>query len=343
MKTGLHVDGIYLRHHTPDGHPERAQRIDRLLVLADRACGHGVIVQPAVRCATEAELALAHEPSYVDAILSAAGRDVMLDPDTFMSPESCDVARYAAGGVLDLVDRVMSGELDNAFAAVRPPGHHAESDRAMGFCLFNNIAVAAAYAAKRHGVERVLIVDWDVHHGNGTQQIFWDDPGIMFVSLHQFPFYPGTGSAEETGGEAAAGRTVNIPMTGGFGDAEYAAAFRRVVAPVARAFAPGLVLVSAGFDAHAADPLGGMRVSADGFDAMAAEVLDVARESAGGRCVAVLEGGYDLDALGECVERVLGRMQSPDLPRPSGPRGGEERFAPVLARVRAAHAGFWNI
>ncbi|HEX5132483.1 MAG TPA: histone deacetylase [Candidatus Krumholzibacteria bacterium] len=342
MKTGFHIDEIYTRHRTPHGHPERVERMRSLLDLAERVDMPGVEMIPARRQATHAELALAHDAAYVEAIASAAGRaNVMLDPDTFMCPDSYAVACHAAGAALDLVDRVISGELANGFAAVRPPGHHAESDRAMGFCLFNNIAVAAAYALERHRLERVLVVDWDVHHGNGTQQIFWDDPRVLFLSLHQFPFYPGTGTAEETGGGAAAGMTVNVPMQGGFGDAEYTAAFRRVVRPVADAFSPQLVLVSAGFDAHADDPLGGMRVTAAGFDAMAAAVLDIARVSAGGRCVALLEGGYDVDALGSCTETVLKRMVSPDAPR--GELGGDGAFTPVLARVRAALAGKWKL
>jgi acetoin utilization deacetylase AcuC-like enzyme len=253
------------------------------------------------------------------------------------------VACHAAGGVLDMVDRVMAGEFNNAFAAIRPPGHHAESGTAMGFCLFNNIAVAAAHALEHHRVERVLVVDWDVHHGNGTQQIFWDDPRVLFVSLHQYPFYPGTGAATETGGPNAVGRTVNVPMSAGCGDEEYVAAFQHIVRPVAEAFAPQLVLVSAGFDAHASDPLGGMRVSDAGFAAMADAVLGMAVTAAGGRCVAVLEGGYNVDALQRCVEVVLRRMQTPTHQRPHPEVGVAERFGPILMAVRAAQAGHWQI
>lgn len=326
----------------PEGHPERVARLERLLRLAARAGELGVTVIPASRRATMDELALVHSPVYITRIAAAAGQSRMLDPDTYMSPDSYDVACHAAGAMLDLVDRVMGGKLDNAFAAVRPPGHHAESDHAMGFCLFNNIAVAAAYALERHRLSRVLIIDWDVHHGNGTQQMFWDEPRVLFVSLHQYPFYPGTGAVDETGGRKAAGHTVNVPLEGGCGDAEYAAAFRRVVRPVADAFAPELVLVSAGFDAHASDPLGGMRVSDDGFDAMACEVLDIAGTYAGGRCIAVLEGGYDLDVLERCVAIVLKRMKSPERGRlAEGDATG--RFAAVLEAVRSAQAEHWNL
>ncbi len=342
MRTGFHIGDIYLRHETPEGHPERAARLERLLQLAARAGGLGVQVLSPERTASKEELSRVHDPSYVDVIAGAAGRRLMLDPDTFMSPDSYDVALHAAGGVLDAVDRVLGGDLDNVFAAVRPPGHHAESDHAMGFCLFNNIAVAAAHALEHHGLKRVMVLDWDVHHGNGTQEIFWDEPRVLFVSLHQYPFYPGTGGATEAGGARAGGLTVNIPMSGGCGDAEYAAAFRRVVRPVADAFAPELLLVSAGFDAHRDDPLGGMRVSDDGFAAMASEALDIAGVHAGGRCVAVLEGGYDLDALERCVEIVLRCMKSPDRQKiREGDANGE--FASTLAAVRAAHAGRWNI
>jgi len=342
LRTGFHIDEVYLRHITPEGHPERVARMEQLLRLAARSDRLGVSVLPATRRATHDELARVHDPFYVNILEGAAGRSLMLDPDTFMSPDSYDVACRAAGGVLDLVDRVMAGDLDNGFAAVRPPGHHAESDHAMGFCLFNNIAVAAAHAMEKHGLERVLVLDWDVHHCNGTQQMFWDESRVLLVSLHQFPFYPGTGAAEETGGRDAAGHTVNIPMSGGWGDDEYAAAFHHVVRPVAEAFAPQLVLVSAGFDAHADDPLGGMRVSDAGFDAMAGAVLDIAARFAGGRCVAVLEGGYDLAALERCTEIVLKRMQSPRA-AVAVHNGAAGRFAPTLAAIRAAQAGHWNL
>jgi acetoin utilization deacetylase AcuC-like enzyme len=342
LRTGFHIDEIYLRHHMPEGHPERAARLEQLLRLAARSDRLGVSVIPATRRATHDELSLVHDPFYVKIIAGAAGRSLMLDPDTFMSPDSYEVACHAAGGVLDLVDRVMGGTLDNGFAAVRPPGHHAESDHAMGFCLFNNIAVAAAHALEQHGLERILILDWDVHHCNGTQQMFWDEPRVLLISLHQYPFYPGTGAAQETGGERAPGRTVNIPMSGGWGDLEYAAAFRHVVRPVAEAFAPELVLVSSGFDAHAEDPLGGMRVSDAGFDAMAREAVDIAGAFAGGRCVAVLEGGYDLGVLERCTEILLKRMHSPERP-PIAHNASPGNFAPTLAAIRAAHAGRWSL
>jgi len=338
MPTAFHIDDLYLGHRTPDGHPERIERMQGLLRLAQRADELGVSVLPARRQATHAELALVHTPAHIEKIAATARqRASMLDPDTFTAPESYEIARYAAGSVLDLVDRVMAREFDNAFAAVRPPGHHAESARAMGFCLFNNVAVAAAHALAHHGLERVMVIDWDVHHGNGTQEIFWNDPRVLFVSLHQFPLYPGTGAVEEVGGEQALGRTVNVPMRAGFGDAEWTTALRRIAGAAARAFPPQLVLLSAGFDAHAHDPLGGMQVSTEGFSAMADEVLAIAREHAGGRLVAVLEGGYDVEALFASVAGVLRRMAGA-APGAGVMDGADDAFERVLADVRSAHA-----
>lgn len=345
MKAAFHIDEIYLRHHTPDGHPERVARTTALLELSRRLPAMGVALATVRRRAAFEELTLVHTHEYVEAIASTAGRSLMLDADTFAGPESYEVARHAAGAVLDLVDRVVAREVDNGFAAVRPPGHHAERDRAMGFCLFNNVAIAAAYAIARHRFERVLVVDWDVHHGNGTQDIFWNDRRVLFVSLHQFPFYPGTGSADEVGAADGRGFTVNVPLPGGCGDDEWMAAFHRVVEPIAHSFEPQLLLVSAGFDAHAKDPLGGMRVTEQGFAGMADSVLAIARKHAEGRLVAVLEGGYDVDALSHSVEAVLGRMAIAAGGEATGPAAGtrDDRFGEVFARVRAAQAPYWKL
>ncbi len=341
MSTAFHIDERYLRHRNPAGHPERVERIEALLELSHRADELGVSLVPAQRRATVDELRLAHTREYVDAIASTAGRALMLDPDTFTVAESFEVSTFASGAVLDLVDRVMAREFGNAFAAVRPPGHHAESERAMGFCLFNNIAVAAAYALERHALERVLVVDWDVHHGNGTQEIFWNDPRVLFISLHQFPFYPGTGGFDESGDGDGRGFTVNIPMPGGFGDEEWIAAFRRVVEPIAHQFDPNLVLVSAGFDAHIEDPLGGMRVTESGYAAMTESLQAIAREHCGGKLIAALEGGYDLGALSSSTEAVLRRLSGRD--DGGAPSRGDGRFGEVFARVLAAQSPFWKL
>ncbi|MFH1754628.1 MAG: histone deacetylase, partial [Candidatus Latescibacterota bacterium] len=230
--------------------------------------------------------------SHYDLIARTAGvSSFALDADTFLSAKSFDTARLSAGGFLAVVEAVMDGRIDNGFAMVRPPGHHAECDRAMGFCLFNNVAIAAAMLLEKYKLERVLILDWDVHHGNGTQRSFYDDPRVMYISLHQYPYYPGTGGADDTGSGDGKGYTVNIPFPGGCGDREYLAAFHSVILPICAQFEPQFVLISAGFDAHAQDPMANMNVTENGFAAMARSLQIVADHHAHGRCAAVLEGG----------------------------------------------------
>jgi acetoin utilization deacetylase AcuC-like enzyme len=263
------------------------------------------------------------------------------DADTPVSERSFDTACLAAGGLLSLLDAVMEGRVRNGFALVRPPGHHAERDRAMGFCLFNNVAIGAAHLRARHGLERVLVMDWDVHHGNGTQHSFARDPGVLYVSTHRFPFYPGTGALDEIGAADGAGFTVNIPFPGGFGDAEYLAAFHTVIEPIALQYEPQMVLISAGFDPHRRDPLGGMEVTEHGFAGMARALLRVADQVAGGRCVAVLEGGYDLRATRDSATAVLrelcgrGNEEAPALPPSCA--------SPILDAVRRAQRDFWQL
>lgn len=295
--TGFHVDEIYLRHRNPEGHPERVERIEVLLDLSKRVEQIGVTGVPARRRATIEELSLAHTPEYVEAIASTAGRTLMLDPDTFTVPDSFDVACHAAGATLDLVDRVVAREFDNAFTAVRPPGHHAESERAMGFCLFNNIAVAAAHAVHHHKMERVLIVDWDVHHGNGTQDAFYDDPSVFFFSSHQSPWYPGTGRREETGHGKGLGTTMNRPLPEGTGMKEIRAIFSDQLLPALDAFKPELVLISAGFDSRVGDPLGRFTLEDPDFGELTSLVRTIADRHAEGRILSLLEGGYNVRGL----------------------------------------------
>ena len=337
--TGLVLDDRMLAHDPGAGHPERP---DRLRVLHSRWRDAAGLVRVGARLATEDEIARVHDPRLIERVAGTAGRPrVVFDADTATSAQSYEAARLAAGGLIDLCEAVRAGEVENGFAFVRPPGHHAEHARAMGFCLFNNVAVAAA-ALRAAGVERVCIVDWDLHHGNGTQHLFEDDPDVLYVSTHQYPCYPGTGAAHEVGHGAGAGRTLNLPFPPGFGDAEFARAFGEVILPVARQFDPDFVLVSAGFDCDGRDPLGGLDVSPAGFTMMAHACRRLADETAHGRLVAVLEGGYDLGAIAEGVETVLDVFKG-STARPALRTGDARRADPVLERVRAAHAPFWSL
>lgn len=298
-----------VEHDPGFGHPEQP---DRLRAIHDRL---GTTRRGSVwhtpPLADADVLRRVHAASYVDRIFALAGRSATLDPDTALSDGSVEAARRAAGAAVSAVDALYSGEAERTFAMVRPPGHHALADRAMGFCVFNNVAVAAAHARAVHGVQRILVVDWDVHHGNGTEAMFADDPGVLFFSTHQAPFYPGTGAVRQQGRGAGLGRTVNVPLPAGSTDADLRLAFTEVLRPIAEQFAPELVLVSAGFDAHADDPLGQMELSEEGFADLCAEVVAIAERDAGGRLALFLEGGYDLDALARsvaaCVEVLEGR------------------------------------
>jgi acetoin utilization deacetylase AcuC-like enzyme len=302
---GYVLDEVFVQHRAPAGHPERPARVeavrDALLDAGIRERGAAV---PA-RAVTDEEIARVHTGSYLDTLTRAVpGKTGWLDADTYFSPGTWDAARAAAGGVSELALRVLDGAHPRGLAVVRPPGHHAEADRAMGFCLLNNVAVAAR-AARAAGAARVAILDWDVHHGNGTQHIFWDDPTVMYLSVHQWPYYPGTGAPSEIGGPAAKGATVNVGLPAGSGDDEYLAAFDEVFVPALLGFAPDLLIVSAGFDAHRQDPLASMRVSQRGFGAMADRMRAVADRVSSGRLVVALEGGYDLDGLAGGMLEVL--------------------------------------
>ncbi len=314
MSTLLLYDPIFLKHEPGAGHPERKERL-QAIVEALVPLPAGVRMRAPARKAQEAELCRVHEEAYVEAILKLRGESGFLDADTVISPGSVDAALLASGAAIELVGEVLSGKFENGFGLVRPPGHHAEADRAMGFCIFNHVAVAAAEAIAQ-GIKRVLIVDWDVHHGNGTQNIFYERRDVLFFSMHQFPFYPGTGDFDERGHGEGEGYTVNVPLRPGCSDVDYGYVCKEVLWPAARAFKPEFVLVSAGFDAAKDDPLASMRVTAKGFAAMCGLVRDIADEFADGRMVLMLEGGYDVRALSAnvraCAE-VLGGTKAPDF------------------------------
>jgi acetoin utilization deacetylase AcuC-like enzyme len=333
----------FAEHQTPPGHPERPERAEVMDVIVGRWRGRGTeVVQP--RPATRAQVARVHDESYLRLIDETAGRSVKLDPDTFTSPESHEIALLAAGAAVDAVERVMNGSHRAAMALVRPPGHHAERNRAMGFCLYNNVAVAAAHA-RAGGAAKVAIVDYDVHHGNGTQHTFEADPSVLYVSTHQYPFYPGTGAAGEIGRDKGRGFTVNLPLEAGAVDEDYRLVFSEVVLPVVRQFAPDLLIVSAGFDAHERDPLGGMRLTTGAFAAMTMELRRVADACCRGRIVLVTEGGYDLQALAASLDAAIETLTAPT---PGEPRWATSGIASNRGRVAADAAehhlgGYWSL
>jgi acetoin utilization deacetylase AcuC-like enzyme len=304
-------DSRFLDHVGPPGHPERPERLNAVGSALDAQTES--LSRLAPRPATTDEILRVHSRTHFDEVNRIAERaPAQLDPDTYASSDSFDVALLAAGASVDLAARVANREAASGLAAVRPPGHHAESDRAMGFCLFNNVAIAARALQEDLGVERILIVDWDVHHGNGTQHFFEDNPTVLYVSTHQFPFYPGTGSAGETGVGAGEGFTLNIPLPAACGDSEYVGAFQQLIVPAAIAFRPEMILISAGFDAHRDDPLASMNVTADGFRAMASIVRSLADDMAGGRLAFILEGGYSESGLIEGVSSVMDAIMGSD-------------------------------
>ena len=330
-------------HLNPPGHPERVERAEVMQVVASEfRQRNGRVVEP--RPATDEELARVHDRDYLGRIKETAGRAVSLDPDTFTSHDTYEVALLAAGAAASGVDRVLDGgPRSRALAMVRPPGHHAERSRAMGFCLFNNIAIAAAHARAR-GLSRVAIVDYDVHHGNGTQWKFYEDPSVLFVSSHQFPFYPGTGAANEIGREAGTGFTVNLPLEAGATDADHELVYAAAALPVLRQFKPELILISAGFDAHMDDPLGGMRVTAPEFGRLTALIAAVADECCEGRVVAVTEGGYDLAALAASLRGTIAALAGEiTLDHMQAPGGASPRGEACLAAVLPYLKKYWTV
>ena len=331
----------FVEHQTPPGHPERPERAEVLDVVAARWAARGIeVVAP--RAATHEQLARVHDEEYLRLIASTSGRATRLDPDTYTSPESHEIALIAAGAAVDAVERVMASAHHSAVALVRPPGHHAERDRAMGFCLYNNVAVAAAHA-RASGARKVAIVDYDVHHGNGTQHTFESDPTVLYVSTHQYPYYPGTGAASEIGRNAGSGFTVNVPLEAGAGADDFKVAFSAVILPTLRQFEPDLLLVSAGYDAHEDDPLGGMRLTADAFGAMTRELRAVAEECCRGRIVCVSEGGYDLRALAASLDATIQALHEPLAPAswPTSPFSSD-RGERAVRQTRAALMPFWH-
>lgn len=311
MKTAFASDPRFQNHATGQGHPERSSRLAHTLDhLQAKEWFASLQTVEAVRCETE-WLARVHHRQLIERARASCeqGLPYLDTPDVAISAESFEVARLAAGTVLNLADEVAHGRVDNGFALVRPPGHHAEHNAALGFCLFNNIAIAARYLQDQHGLEKILIVDWDVHHGNGTQHLFEEDPSVFYVSTHQYPHYPGTGAYSETGTGAGKGATLNCPMNAGAGNETYTQAFSETILPAIDAFGPDMILISAGFDAHQADPLGSINLTTEHYAWMTRRLMECADHHCNGRILSVLEGGYDLDALALSVAVHIGTLK----------------------------------
>jgi len=336
-------DDRYLEHSAGEGHPESPNRLRVIHDLIAKEFSELPLIEP--RLATEDELSSVHDPFYIQTVANTEGRAFSrLDADTGLSARSYEIARLAAGGLLNAVDTLLTphSALNTPhaiFAFVRPPGHHAERGRGMGFCLFNNIAIAAEYAIEKHGLKRILIVDWDLHHGNGTQKAFYDRKDVLFFSSHQYPHYPGSGSFDEVGSGKGEGFTVNAPFPSGFGDTEYLAVYDRILKPIALEYKPELVLVSAGFDPYVKDPLGGMEVTGDGFGNLASIVREVADATCGGKVLLTLEGGYNPDGLREGVRSVLQALTGPrwTVPVMDSPAAGN-----VIQSIISRQKKYWK-
>ena len=343
MKLGLVRHHIYQEHDPGPFHCECPRRLEAADEALESWSGRESLLEIAPRPARQEELARVHQMSHIHRIAGTDGRSVGLDPDTSTSPQSYQAALMAAGGLLELCDAALNGAVQGGIALVRPPGHHATANRAMGFCLFNNVAVAAAHLVEQRGLERVLIVDWDVHHGNGTEDSFYESKRVLYFSTHQSPFYPGTGRVGSVGGGAGRGYTVNQPLPGGCGDSDYIRIFEDLLLPVARQYQPQFILVSAGFDAHAEDPLGGMRLSDLAYGALTRVLVEIAGDCCPGRVVLTLEGGYNPEAQARsilrCLEALAGdtagdelRRQAAGAPRPQ-----------ALERALEVQSQFWDL
>lgn len=335
-RSAIVTDPVFLKHEPGPYHPENPQRIKTLLDLAGEVTGGGDRFELLpLRAAVQAELELCHGSDYIDLVRSTSAHNrFALDGDTITCRDSFGVALMAVGGFLQLLDAVAAADYGNGFTMARPPGHHALRNRGMGFCLFNTVAIGARYLQEKHGARRVAIMDWDVHHGNGSQDAFYDDPSVLFLSTHQYPYYPGTGAADEVGSGRGEGYTVNVPLPAGCGDAEYLAVFRDIVVPAIERYEPDWLLVSAGFDSHRDDPLAAMGVTEQGFGVMANALLELARKHTGGKIAFLLEGGYDLAALRNSVATVLECMQSEEA---ASFEASGERIATRIREVLQIH------
>lgn len=347
-KTGIVKDQRYLKHDAGFGHPESPKRLGATYAMLEAPDMAGKFIEIEPRYASHEEIGMIHSLPYIELVASTEGESfVPLDPDTAATPESYNVAKLAVGGLFCAIDRVVSGDVDNAFALVRPPGHHAGVGNAAGFCLFNNVAIGAMYAISKHGMDRVLIVDWDLHHGNGTQEQFYDDRRVLYFSTHQYPYYPGTGSLEEIGRGKGLGYTINVPLRSGTDNAQYVKIFRKILYPVSIKFKPDIVLLSAGLDPYFRDPLGGMKVTPEGFSFLTRILMDIADECCGGKLVVTLEGGYHLTGLADSIKAMLNEMRddthvSEDTLAQLD-KEADSRIDPVIKRVIDQIEPVWRV
>jgi acetoin utilization deacetylase AcuC-like enzyme len=343
--TGIVKDPRYAGHCMGPGEPECPERLAVLYAMLQELEESGCFQEIAPRKADREELQRVHAPDYIGHIAATAGKEMTyLDPDTRASALSHDTALLAAGGLCRAIEEVNAGRVDNAFALIRPPGHHAERAASKGFCLYNNVAVGAHFGRSSLGLERILIVDWDLHHGNGTQHCFEDSPAVLFFSTHRAFTFPHSGRLREIGRDRGRGYTINVPLLPGLGDGDFVAIFEKILKPVAMEFKPDFILVSAGFDLHFNDPLGGMRVTPEGFAALTRSLLDVAAACCEGKIVMALEGGYDLEGLRDSVREVLREMAGLRKSDVAGTMATaqREKIAEVIWRVRRRHRRFWK-
>ena len=346
-KTGVIKHPLYLEHKTGIMHPENPYRLESIYTMLEGRDFGGSLVDIRPRFAGLTELLLVHDPGYVDRVLDSAEKtQIRFDPDTVTSPKTYKAAWMAAGGVMEDIRAELAREVRNAFALIRPPGHHALRDRAMGFCIFNNLAIGARYALTRHRLERVMIVDWDLHHGNGIQEIFYRDPQVLYASLHRHPYYPWTGGAEEVGEGEGKGFNVNVPLEMGCTDADYANVYRHLLFPIARRFRPEIMLVAAGFDIHHSDPLRSMSVTEAGFARMTYLLMEMAAELCDKRLVLALEGGYNSEALRDSVGTVLWELTGRSAIRREEMRLVEDaqygNIAKTIQQVREIQRPYWG-
>ena len=344
--TGIVRDERYIDHRTGKFHPESHRRLEVIYEMLNDPDMTDRYLDISVREATEEELLYIHSKDYIGMVAATASSPYSyLDADTQTSPGSYQAALLAVGGLCNAIKMVNNGEINNAFALVRPPGHHAERNRGMGFCIFNNVAIGAIYAQRELGLKRVLIADWDLHHGNSTQHCFEDDPSVLYFSTHQYPYYPGSGSLNEVGNGEGEGYTVNVPLSSGYGDAEYIAIYQQILHPIALEFKPDLMLASVGFDIHRDDPLGGMSVTPHGFAGLTHVLMEIARLSCDGRLVLTLEGGYNLQGLRDSVKAVLKELRGETTAKDRDWSGKEDKtiLDPVLDKVKDIHARYWKI